>query len=122
MKKNILKDIRAITARLPFQFTEGKTYMKGSAINEMNAHAAYKARQPIQRAKDKDGNELDPDKLYSIDIQVPVNHTRRVKRIFAAHGLDGVRQYVEDVIKAHKESQHSHAKVLSEMPVQPMSI
>lgn len=89
--KQIHRDMQQIAARLPFNYVEHKASIqyRGSEILEQNPDA-----------KDRDGNPIDPKKIYSIaGVQRhPVDHYKRMKRIYRRDGEAGVKHYIAEVM------------------------
>lgn len=122
MKKKILKKVKEVSRLLPAQFTNGKMFIKGQQIIDMRIRQAHLKREPVKPAKDIEGNDIEPDKQYSIDIDIRVNHTRRMKRLYNSGGMEAVKRYVREVLELNSEVQANHVKMMATMPTQPMSI
>lgn len=89
--KQIHRDMQQIAMRLPFNYVEAPASIqyRGSEILEQNPEA-----------KDKEGNPVDPKKIYSINgvQRHAVDHYKRMKRIFRKSGEKGVQHYITEVL------------------------
>jgi hypothetical protein len=89
--KQMYRDLQKIAQRLPFNYVEHKASLeyRGSEILEANPEA-----------KDKEGNPIDPKKIYFINgsQRHVVDHYKRMKRIYRRDGEDGVKHYVTEVM------------------------
>lgn len=84
--------------RLPFNYTEANTSIikTGEQILSENPDA-----------KDKDGNDLELEKKYVIPAvqRMPVNHYKRMQRIYRRLGWQGVDSYCLGVLQLEYEAQ-----------------
>lgn len=111
--KRSFKNMRAVAANLPVQYHDGVMVIKGSEI----------IKQLGSVGKDKEGEKIDSDKWYKVPVQQPVNHYRRIKKLFNSKGYAGVSAYVDEVVQLHAESIVQHQNVMKDFPaMQPMSI
>lgn len=95
--KPIARELRKLAAGLPTTFADAtvRRSVFGHQILE---------RDPDY--KDAAGKPLDPHKRYTMTIadKVLVNDSRRLKKIFIARGIEGVREYVDEVMELSKKS------------------
>lgn len=52
-----------------------------------------------------EGCKIEPNRFYHFESVNKVNHNRRMKELFKRNGEEAVRQYVDEMIQLHKESQ-----------------
>ena len=96
--KEDLRDLRALASQLPPTFTEAK--VRRSVFGHQ-----ILAQDPHYR--DASGKPINPKKMYSVVIadQVLVNDYRRVKKIYLTHGLQAVKNYVNEVIALNNKKE-----------------
>lgn len=88
MKKKTKKRLDSIAAQLPVMYETA------------NAHQRIKGSSLLERGiTEHKGEEISPYKYYSFwkTIQVPVNHSRRLKRAFQRNGEKGVLRYIKQL-------------------------
>lgn len=109
MKKRLAKELRKVAAEMPviMRGSHEVHFVKGS---EMIANGVYdipnpKAGQPMQ----PDRIKVQPDLLYKqpVPVQMAINHTRKLKKLYKQMGETGLHAYVDAVIKhtADKDGQ-----------------
>jgi hypothetical protein len=89
--KTLHRELQNIAARLPFNYTEvpASIPVRGEDMLKNNPEAT-----------DTSGKPLDPKKVYYVNgtQKHPVNHYKRMNRIFRDRGEDGVKAYIAEVI------------------------
>lgn len=101
--------MRAVAAQLPIQYMDGMLVIAGSEI----------IRQKGTHFKDKDGKGIQSEQFYKIPVQNEVNHYRRIKKLFNQKGYDGVREYIDGVVRLHAESIVQHEQVMATTDLAP---
>lgn len=79
-----LKQLRRLASQMPV-ITTGQ-----------NIHVLLKGRN-IHAQKDKDGKEIEPEKVYSGEKNIPVNHYKKMKQNFYKAGMAGAAVYSKSV-------------------------
>ncbi|MGB4775715.1 MAG: hypothetical protein WBP45_11110 [Daejeonella sp.] len=50
------------------------------------------------------GKKIDPDRLYTVKENIPVNHIQKLEAAYLMHGLEGVKIYADAVFAMHKQT------------------
>lgn len=87
MSNKFDKQCRALARQLPVVYTKVKKTIpeKGSDLIKVGTR------------QDKDGYDIIPGNIYNrtIELQLPINHADRIKRIYKAKGEQGVADYIK---------------------------
>lgn len=90
-KKEIYSSLIEVAKKLPFNYTEvvEKKSFLGADILKTNP-----------KATDSEGKVISSDKNYVVPVtkRYPVDHFKRMKRIYRSKGLPGVQEYVNGVM------------------------
>ena len=79
-----LKQLRRLASQMPVISTG------------QNIHVVLKGRN-IPLKKDKDGNDIDPEKVYGGEKNIPVNHYKKMKQNYGKAGMAGAAVYARSV-------------------------
>ena len=86
-KAKIFKKLRKAAKKLPPAFVPVKVKRTGKELLEFN-----------KDAKDKDGNPVEPKKIYNVTEQRQVNHYRELKNLSKGFGVEVAAQYFKAVL------------------------
>lgn len=78
MKKKVLKQLKAISEKLPPQIQKQTIKLTGKQVKE--------------RYPDRQG--IDEKKLYTVTVNVPSSSYKTLKRLQREYGIDGVNKFI----------------------------
>lgn len=101
-KKRLLKEIRRASTLLPVYLQPTKVRVTGKEILEKNPNA-----------KAGDGTAICADKIYLVDAQAPVNHTRKMKKLLREGGANAVDAYIMQMAETANRTVKSQTEIAS---------
>lgn len=84
MKKQVLKQLRAVASKLEITFEKKIITVSGQQLIETGNSII-------------DGNTIDPALHYQIETEVPCNHFRKLKEAYKFAGFEACNDYIRSV-------------------------
>lgn len=84
MKKAILKQLRDVASKLEITYEKSIQTVSGQQLIE-TGNSVF------------DGQEINPDMFYQVELQVPANHYKKLKAAYNYGGIKACNQYISDV-------------------------
>lgn len=103
MKKKDIKALKMLADLLPQTYYEVPVQISGKVLIERGIKT------------DGNGNVVDEKLYYNLTEKHPVNHNRRIRRIFETNGQEGVEEYCKSVKTLAEESAKGISDLTSTM-------